>query len=282
MLECYHLNLGRHPDRFITPVTVTGGNWALKNETAVATTTSLAITPASPVDPGTEVTLTADVEPDAATGTVEFRRETVTIGSAPVTGAEATATLTTTSLPIGTYSITATFVPTDSSAFQSSTSAPQPYTIAGESPGGSVQQEIIAEIAPGPFTLALASTAVLLAGGTVGGTASGDLPQAEVTDLRGSSAGWALTGQLPDFTTQLGTASIPAASLSWDPTAGRARGPGEVAAGEGADLGSARTLCSAAASSSTGVFECGAALALSIPASTQPGVYLATLTLTLA
>lgn len=283
VLQCFSLTQGQHPDSFVTPVFVTGSTWTAEAaDPAEETVTTLAITPAGPVDPGTEVTLTADVEPDGAAGTVEFRRGALAIGTAPVTGADATATLATTSLPSGTHSITATFLPADPTAFRSSTSEPRSFTVTGELPGGTSQQEIVAEIAPGPFTLALASEAVQLAGGSVGGTATGSLPQADVTDLRGSGAGWTLTGQLEDFATDPVTASIPAAGLTWDPTARTTSGSGTVTEGQTADLGATRTLCSAAASSSSGEFACGAGLSLSIPATTPPGVYNATLTLTLA
>lgn len=283
VVECFSLTAGRHPDEFRTPVFVTGSTWSTGTPTSAdPTTTTLAITPASPVDAGTEVTLTADVEPDGAAGTVEFRRGSVVIDTAPVTGAEATATVTTASLPVGTHSITAAFVPADPDAFQGSASAAQAYTVAGELPPGASQQVIVAEIGPGPFTLELASTGVRLAGGTVGGTATGNLPRAEVTDLRGGNTGWALTGQMADFNTDPATTPIPAASLSWDPTASRSSGTGTVAEGETANLGEVRTLCSAAASSSSGVFDCGGGLTLSVPSTTAPGVYRATLTLTLA
>jgi hypothetical protein len=123
---------------------------------------------------------------------------------------------------------------------------------------------------------------VQLQGATVGGTATGSLPDASVTDLRGSNAGWALTGQLVDFNTEPATTPIPAASLSWDPSASKTSGPGTVTEGETGSLGEVRTLCSAATSSSTGEFACGAGLTMSVPSGAAPGVYRTTLTLTLA
>jgi hypothetical protein len=283
VMRCFSLTLGQHPDEFRTSVFVSGATWSTEPPTSGdPTTTTLTITPASPVDAGTEVTLTADIEPDAAAGTVEFKRGSVVIDSVRVSGAEATATLTTTSLPVGTHSVTATFVPADPAAFQGSTSATQSFTVEGELPPGTGQQEIVADIGPGDFTLEVAGDPVRLQGATVGGTATGNLPQVEVTDLRGSNTGWALTGQMADFNTDPVTSPIPAASLAWDPTASRTSGTGTVAEGETASLGEARTLCSAAASSSSGVFDCGAGLTLSVPPTTAPGVYRATLTLTLA
>ena len=51
------------------------------------------------LDADTSVALTASVAPAAAAGTVEFRRGSSVVGSAPVTGG--TATVSTTALPVG-------------------------------------------------------------------------------------------------------------------------------------------------------------------------------------
>ncbi|MFC0532540.1 Ig-like domain-containing protein [Phytohabitans kaempferiae] len=281
IIECFSLTAGRHADEFQLPIVVEGSNWRVDTgPVAEATATDLAIAPAGPVESGAEVTLTATVTPAAATGTVEFRRGAGTvIGSAPV--ASGSATLTTTSLPIGTHSITASFVPANASAFQPSASSAQSVTVEpGDGPSG--QQEIVADVTPGAFSLAVAGNQALLAGGTVGGSATGDLQSATVTDLRGSNAGWDLTGQLEDFNTTPATTPIGAANLTWAPTASKTSGSGSVSAGTSADLGATRTLCSAAAASSAGVFSCGAGLTLSVPDTATPGGYAATLTLTLA
>jgi Bacterial Ig-like domain (group 3) len=280
IIECFSLTAGRHPDEFQLPITVTGNTWTAETgQEAEDTTTTLTASPASPVVTGTEVTLTATVAPSAAAGTVDFKRGATVIGSAPVNGG--TATLTTTSLPIGTHSLTASFVPGDPGAFNPSTSSAVSYTVeAGEGPGA--EQEIVADITQGAFTLAVAGNTAALAGGTVGGSATGNLNTATVTDLRGTNAGWDLTGQMEDFNTVPATTPIPAGNLTWAPTANKTSGSGTVTAGASADLGAARTLCSAAATSSAGVFTCAGGLTLSVPDSASPGSYAATLTLTLA
>ncbi|MEV4626553.1 Ig-like domain repeat protein [Micromonospora sp. NPDC049523] len=284
VIECISGVNGPHPDRFETAVTVTGGAWKVKGavEPATPTTTALAASPAGPVELGTNVTLTATVAPAAATGSVDFRRGGASLGSAPVSNG--TATLTTNALSAGTNSLTAVFTPADAAAFAPSTSSA--VSVQVTVPGSlSATQELTADVAPGAFSLAVAGNAVALTGGVVGGAATGALNKATVTDLRGTNAGWNLTGQVEPFVGPAG-ATIAANQLGWVPTASEVdENSGTVVAGAaanpGAGLGDARALCSAAQGSSAGVFECGAALTLDIPDTAAPGSYSATLTLTL-
>lgn len=145
---------------------------------------------------------------------------------------------------------------------------------------GTARQELTVEVAGGPLTLSVADDQVSLTGATIGGTATGALNPATVEDLRGTDAGWSLIGQSSDFTADTGT--IPADQLGWAPSA--SGGPGTVSPGSAvpSGLGSARTLCQAPAGSSAGTFQCGAQLTLSVPETTAPGSYRATLTLTLS
>jgi hypothetical protein len=276
IMECYSLTNGRHVDEFRTSIMVSGTNWRVP--IAADTTTTFGITPAGPVSQGTEVTFTASLSPATAAGTVEFRRGTNVLGTAPVTGG--TATFATTALPVGTYQYTAVFTPTDATAYKASTSSASSYQI--NPVAGAITQsvEIVADVAPGAFTLAVASPTTQLAGGVVGGTATGALPKATVTDLRGTNVGWALTGQVGDFI--LASNSIPNSKLSWTPSAAKTSGSGAVTAGAAASLGGTATLCSAASGGSAGVFTCDAGLSLAIPDNVPPGSYKATMTLTLA
>ena len=75
------------------------------------------------VTEGDEVTFTATVTPPAA-GTVEFFNETAStsLGTVNVDANTGVATLSTDTLPAGTNSVTATFTPTDPTAFNPSTS----------------------------------------------------------------------------------------------------------------------------------------------------------------
>ncbi|MEV0396325.1 HtaA domain-containing protein [Polymorphospora rubra] len=158
---------------------------------------------------------------------------------------------------------------------------------------GSADQEITAEVRQtGPLTLAVAGSTVALGAVEPGGTATGALNTVTVRDQRGTNAGWSLVGQVEQFTGSLG-GTIAADNLGWVPNAsfvadGLVSTPGVVTPGapanpgEGTGLGTARTLCSSAAGASGGQFECGAQLNLGVPASSTPGDYTATLTVTLS
>ncbi|MFK3981607.1 Ig-like domain repeat protein [Micromonospora sp. NPDC050397] len=284
VVECISGVNGPHADRFETAVTVTGGNWRVKGavDPAAPTTTALAANPAGPVELGSNVTLTATVAPAAAAGSVDFRRGAASLGTATVSNG--TASLTTNTLAAGTNSLTAVFTPADPAAYLGSTSSAVSVQVIV--PGSlRAEQEITADIAPGAFSLAVAGNTVALTGGVVGGSATGDLNKATVTDLRGTNAGWNLTGQVEDFVGPA-NAKIGANQLGWVPNASEVNEnsgtvvPG-AAASPGTGLGDARALCSAAQGSSAGVFECGADLTLDIPDTAAPGSYTATLTLTL-
>lgn len=100
---------------------------------AVETSTSLVVTPESPVEAGAEVTLTATVEPRDAAGQVQFRVGGEPFGE-PADLADGTAVLTTTELQEGELSLSAAFLPTDPDAFTASTSAPVTYTVGDAGP----------------------------------------------------------------------------------------------------------------------------------------------------
>jgi hypothetical protein len=281
IMECYSLTEGRHVDEFRTSIVVSGTSWRIP--VAYDTATTLTMTPNSPVTAGTEVTFTAGVtasDPNAPAiaGTVEFRRGSNVVGTAPVVGG--TATFATTALPIGSYQYSAAFVPADATVLKPSTSSATTYQVKQDDRAISKSIEITADVAPGAFTLDVASPTTQLNGGVVGGTATGALPKATVTDLRGNNLGWNLTGQVGDFI--LATNSIANSNLSWTPKAAKTSGSGAVTAGAAANLGGTATLCSAASGGSAGVFTCDAGLSLAIPDNVPPGAYKATLTLTLA
>lgn len=139
----YDVSIVCFPDAFSAPTAqfdgafvVTGGatptapgtlaTW--ETPAAPSSSTSLAVSPASPQVLGTSVTLTATVTSTApVNGSVVFRNGTTQLGTAPVTGG--TASFTTTALPPGTLSLTAEFVPATGANIAGSTSAPVPYTI---------------------------------------------------------------------------------------------------------------------------------------------------------
>ncbi|MFU8870445.1 Ig-like domain-containing protein [Micromonospora sp. SL4-19] len=284
VIQCSGEILGDNPNYFRAPIKVNNGTWTVAGVVvAEPTTTTLAASPAGTAAYGAPVTLTATVTPSAATGTVAFKRGATTVGTAPVSGG--TASLAASNLPIGTLSLTAVFTPAGSD-YAGSTSAAVSYEITAPVGGASGSQTILADVAPGAFSLGLAGDTVNLTGGVVGGQATGGLNKATVTDLRGTNAGWNLVGQVQDFAN--GGTQIPGDNLGWAPNAAKVDASGTVVAGAtaapgtGSGLGSARTLCKADSGASAGVFECGAGLTLDIPDSAVPGSYAATLTLTLA
>ena len=83
--------------------------------TLAPTTTTLTsnVSSATPVAPGSSITFTAVVKSAVLTsnpsGTVTFTEGTITLGTAPVNTTTGVATLTGTTFPVGTYSVTATY-----------------------------------------------------------------------------------------------------------------------------------------------------------------------------
>lgn len=106
---------------FTSPTTYNTGS------VAVATTTSLAVSPSSPAASGTVETLTATVAPAGAVGSVQFKDNGANIGSA-VSVSGGTASLTQT-LASGSHPLTAVFTPTDATAFSASTSNTVTYVV---------------------------------------------------------------------------------------------------------------------------------------------------------
>lgn len=167
----------------------------------------------------------------------------------------------------------------------------------GETPPGSGYQVITAKTSAGALSLSNATGApvtmnpVALTGADQ--VTAGDLNSVRITDARGTAAGWNLTGQVSDFTTEGGT--ILADNLGWSPTAQALQGglptageagmlvhAGDPAApGSGTGLAQARTLCDAPSGRSAGAADCGGGLSLGIPGNAHAGTYTAVLTLTL-
>lgn len=114
---------------FSTTIRVTGNTWSAEYPpVAQNTTTTLSVSPPSPVNSGTPVTLTANVAPTGVAGSVAFLDGTSPIpGSVSYNPATGVATLTFTPT-VGTHSFTAQFTPS-ASGFNGSTSAAVPYTV---------------------------------------------------------------------------------------------------------------------------------------------------------
>ncbi|MDT4893935.1 MAG: hypothetical protein QOE97_2970 [Pseudonocardiales bacterium] len=145
------------------------GTWTQVYPTVVAgpsaTTTTVTPSPASPQVSGTNVTFTAAVSP-AAAGTVQFKDGANDLGT-PVTVASGSASFPTTSLSVGSHSITGVFTPSDTAAFSGSTSAAVPYTITP----APTQTSTALDISPtSPITVGTVSTltATVTPAGAVG------------------------------------------------------------------------------------------------------------------
>ncbi|MGH3823893.1 MAG: Ig-like domain repeat protein [Pseudonocardiaceae bacterium] len=102
-------------------------DWGVLATQLTATTTTLDVTPASPVAASTSETLRARVTPSGAAGRVQFKDGPTNIDG-PVNVSGGTASMTTTLAP-GTHSLTAVFTPTDTTKFGSSTSAAVSYVV---------------------------------------------------------------------------------------------------------------------------------------------------------
>lgn len=106
-------------------------NWS--SATAVATTTTLTASPASPVNAGTSVTLTAMVKPASGTttptGTVTFFNGSTALNSTPTSLTNGAATFASSTLGGAKYSITAVFSPATGTNFAGSTSSALPYNV---------------------------------------------------------------------------------------------------------------------------------------------------------
>jgi hypothetical protein len=99
-----------------TDIKVTGTTWSVVYPTSV---TTIMASPTSPQHAGTKVTFTATITPSTATGTVQFKTGSTDIGS-PVAVTAGTASITTSTLPLGTDLVSATFSPTVDDAYSSS------------------------------------------------------------------------------------------------------------------------------------------------------------------
>lgn len=147
---------------------------------AVDTTTTLAATPASPVDSATSVAFTAHVAANTGTatpaGTVQLKNGATSIGSPTAVDSSGNVTISTL-LPVGSDSITAVF--TGATGFNNSTSAALAYTVTQAPATPTTTSLAISPAAPNsntPVTLT-ATVAPAAAAGTVqfadGGTALG-------------------------------------------------------------------------------------------------------------
>ncbi|MGA4543042.1 hypothetical protein ACPA54_23930 [Uniformispora flossi] len=116
-------------------------------------------------------------------------------------------------------------------------------------------------------------------------TVKANLNQVTVTDARGGTLGWSLTGSMTDLVAANGTDKIPAGNLAWTPSCAAGAGSlSAVANGVASPLSSsASMLCSVTADGKTsgGKFTADAEVFLTTPKFGAAGGYSGTLTLTL-
>jgi hypothetical protein len=279
--------------------TSTATAYTVSTPSAVNTTTSLAVVPGGSAAPGTPVALTATVTPSNAAGTVTFTDATTgtALGTAAVSGGSASLTVST--LAQGDHSLTASFAPTDSTAFAASTATAVPFTVTAPTGGGTGgsstgSESINTSVAPGALALSVAGSQVNLPALALNNTSTqfttaGPIQTVTVTDTRAGAPGWSLSGQVADFAS--GSHTINAENLGWAPNlvnkgdSVKVTLGGNVAPANGvgsADTGvlglkSSRTLASAAG---LGTAQLGADLSLVAPTSTVAGAYTGVLTLT--
>jgi Bacterial Ig-like domain (group 3) len=128
---------GAYTGQFDGAFDVTGGTgtglgttYTMTGYVAPTSTTTLAVSPASPQNVGTSLTLTATVAASAGgstAGNVQFMDGATALGSPVATGAGGVATLSTAALAVGTHSLTAVF--TSTAGTTGSTSAATSYVI---------------------------------------------------------------------------------------------------------------------------------------------------------
>jgi hypothetical protein len=296
VVMCQNASLAQDPEQseFMT-ISADGTSFTTSSTppapSATATTTTLAANPTT-LTSGAAVSLTAtvtaqDTAGNDAAGQVEFFDGATSLGKAALSGGNAAMSVST--LPVGTDSITATFEPTDSTKFATSTSAAVPVTVSA----GAGNQETINVNIPQPqtgsLTLSVSNTPVNLSAPKNIGTAlesTGALSPVTVTDSRTPTMpGWDLSGQVGDFTA--GTNTFSGSDLGWTPQVSTQDTAGDVTAGTAVNSGaapglkSASSLADAAAGKGSGTTVLGANLDLQVPVNTAAGNYGATLTVTL-
>src|SRR5918998_3445068 len=110
-----------------------GDTGQIRSMAPAATTTTLTVSPASPVPQGTKVTLNAAITPATAAGTVQFKDGTTNLG-APVAVSNGSASGITSQLVGGSRQLTAVFSPADAAAFSTSTSPAVTFVVVASAP----------------------------------------------------------------------------------------------------------------------------------------------------
>jgi len=122
--------LSATPNYDSADILISGNTWTQvypDTGAAVPTSTALTVKPRKTADHGAKVTLTATVSPASAGGSVKFYDGTKLLGTKAVSAGKAG--YSSTALANGSHSLSATFVPTDSTAYTGSTSGTKKITV---------------------------------------------------------------------------------------------------------------------------------------------------------
>ncbi len=187
-------------------IQITGSTWSVVYPAPTLTTTNtvLTTTQTSPQVSGTPVQLNATVSPSAP-GTVQFENGTTAIGS-PVTVAAGTASLTTSSLPVGSDTLHAVFTPAQFSAYNGSTGTDS-FTV---SPAPAANTTTALSVNP---TSAPADTAVTVTA-DVSNTATSAALLVGDGQVKFYDDGTDSTGDITNNSTLLGTESLAAGGIA--------------------------------------------------------------------
>ncbi|WP_433206474.1 substrate-binding domain-containing protein [Dactylosporangium sp. CS-047395] len=257
--------------------------------TVLATTTT--VTGPSRAAANRGALLSATVTPPDAAGSIQFLA--VGPGGSPlgepvpvVGGAAQTRGYVGFGLNLGTNTIVARFTPSDQGAYTPSTSDPITVVVDGSEEQQYAEVDVPHE--EGVLTVTVSSDPVRLTDAVLRPDhtfeASGALGAVTIVDERDqTSPGWTVTGQIGDFSD--GARSFGGAHLGWTPKVLLNNPSGSAVAGSPVAPGTPRlpsgdVLAVAPAAGGLGRTTIGADLFLKIPSRTQPGLYAATLTIT--
>ena len=186
-------------------IAISGSTWSVvyPTPTLSATSTQLTTTPASPQTSGAAVTLNAAVSP-AVPGTVQFEVGGTNIGS-PVTVSAGAASITTSTLPVGTDALSAVFTPSSGYAYAGSTGTAS-YTINAAPAAGTTTA-----LSVNPSTAA-AYTAVTISASVT--TGSSTVLAAGTGTVKFYDDGTDTAGDISSSSVLLGSASVTSGGLA--------------------------------------------------------------------
>lgn len=294
-------DMGLGVGKFRTTLTLTGDStnltWSVPAPEPLGSGVTQTTTSLTGAVQGADLVLQATVAPASAAGTVAFSEGGTSLGSAPVSGG--TAQVTVPAPASGAHTYAATFTPTDSAAYGTSTTT-YAVTVALDAATGQLVLTVpAAPVVDGALTFSVPfAQAVALAGTRASDNsrvvATAAFPTVTVTDTRrdGLLSGWEVNAQASDFSGTAGT--VGAKYLGWTPAlpqslpdAGsplKAQAGASVASSldESTSAGlSASALLGRTATPGRGTTTLDAALLLAIPGATAEGSYTSTVTVTL-